>query len=290
MTTVNEMNRLLLSRVRTFWRRYKKNRLAVVGLFIFLFFLFIAIFASIIAPFNPFKIGPDSLQPPSSKYLLGTDDLGRDILSGVLIGSRVSLTVGIFAAAISTIIGVAIGALSGYYGGVFDELVMRITEIFQVIPRFFLAIVVIALFGASIWNLIFVISITSWPLTTRLVRAEFLSLKEREFVIAAMTLGTSDLNIIFGEILPNAIAPIVVNASLQVASAIVIESGLGFLGLSDPNVISWGYMLNNAQRFLSLGIWWMIIPPGISILLVIFALNVMGDGLNDALNPRLKEK
>lgn len=272
-----------------FWKKYKRNKAAVFGLLIVLFFILLAIISPVISTFKPLTTGNDSFFKPGSKYLMGTDDLGRDIFSGVLYGSRVSIVVGLLAALTSTLIGILIGSLSGYYGGLIDDLLMRLTEFFQVIPRFFLALVIIALFGSSIWNIIIVIGILSWPITARLVRVEFLSLKEREFIEGAKAIGVSDLKIILRHILPNATPPIIVSGSLQIARAILLEAGLSFLGLGDPNQISWGVMLYNAQRFLRHA-WWTATFPGIAIFLVVLGFNLMGDGLNDALNPKQKGK
>lgn len=276
-------------RLVQFWNRYKKNRAAVVGLAIVCCFVLIALLAPSIAPNKPFSLVADRFIPPSEKYPMGTDDLGRDVFSGVMYGSRVSLLVGFMAAATSTLIGTMIGAFSGYHGGKADSILMRLTEVFQVVPRFFMALILVALFGASVWNVIFVIGILSWPVTARLVRAEYLSLKEREFIEAARALGMGHLGIVFSEILPNALPPIIVNSSLQVGSAILTEAGLSFLGLGDPSMISWGYMLNNAQRFLRQA-WWMASFPGAAIFLTVLGLNLVGDGLNDAFNPKLKER
>lgn len=273
--------------MREFWRRYRRNRAAVLGIGIVLFFGGLALFAPLLAPFNPLATGKDSFQRPDSRYLMGTDDLGRDLFSGVLSGARTSLLVGVLAALTSTLIGVVVGAFAGYYGGMIDDLLMRITEFFLVIPRFFLVLVIVALFGSSIWNVILVIGILSWPMTARLVRVEFLSLKEKEFVEASRAAGATDLRIILRHILPNATPPIVVSGSLQIARAILLEAGLSFLGLGDPNQMSWGVMLYNAQRFLRHA-WWTALFPGIAIFLVVMGFNLVGDGLNDALNPKQK--
>ena len=275
--------------MKTFWEKYKRNRSALFGLYLVLFFVAMAILSSWIAPFAPLTIGKDSFHPPDLTYLMGTDDLGRDLLSGVLWGSRVSLMVGLLAALTSTLIGVIVGSLSGYYGGAVDDLLMRITEFFLVIPRFFLVLIIVALFGNSIWNIIFVIGILSWPVTARLVRAEFLSLREKEFVEGVRAIGASDLRIILYHLLPNATPPIVVSGSLQIARAILMEAGLSFLGLGDPNQVSWGVMLYNAQRFLRHA-WWTATFPGLAIFLVVMSFNLVGDGLNDALNPKQKGK
>jgi peptide/nickel transport system permease protein len=275
--------------MRDFWKKYKRNRAAVFGLYLVLFFMLLAVLSPVIAPFKPLSIGKDSFHKPDVTYLMGTDDLGRDLFSGVLWGARVSISVGLLAALTSTLIGVIIGAIAGYYGGFVDDLLMRITEFFLVIPRFFLVLVIVALFGNSVWNIIIVIGILSWPVTARLVRVEFLSLREKEFVEGVRAVGASDLRIILDHILPNATPPIVVSGSLQIARAILMEAGLSFLGLGDPNQISWGVMLYNAQRFLRHA-WWTATFPGLAIFLVVMGFNLVGDGFNDALNPKQKGK
>jgi len=275
--------------MRDFWIKYRRNRAAVFGMYVVTFFILMAILAAWIAPFRPLSIGKESFQKPSRTYLMGTDDLGRDLFSGVLWGARVSIMVGLLAALTSTIIGVIIGALAGYYGGVIDDVLMRITEFFLVIPRFFLVLVIVALFGNSIWNIIIVIGILSWPVTARLVRVEFLSIREKEFIESARAVGASDFRIILTHILPNATPPIVVSGSLQIARAILMEAGLSFLGLGDPNQISWGVMLYNAQRFLRHA-WWTATFPGLAIFLIVMGFNLVGDGFNDALNPKQKGK
>jgi len=275
--------------MRDLWKKYKKNRAAVFGLILIGLFVSIAVLAPLLAPFEPLRTGKDSFQRPGSRYLLGTDDLGRDIFSGVLWGARTSIMVGLLAALTSTVVGVTAGALAGYYGGGLEDILMRVTEFFLVIPRFFLVLVIVALFGNSIWNVIFVIGILSWPVTARLVRVEFLSIREREYVEGARAIGASNLRIMFSHILPNATSPIVISGSLQIARAILMEAGLSFLGLGDPNQISWGVMLNNAQRFLRYA-WWTAVFPGMGIFLVVMGFNLVGDGLNDALNPRQKGK
>jgi len=275
--------------MRDLWKKYRRNRAAVFGLFVIVVFILFALLAPFLAPSDPLSTGKDSFHKPDSSYLMGTDDLGRDIFSGVLWGARTSIMVGLLAALTATVIGVIIGALSGYYGGVTDDILMRITEFFLVIPRFFLVLVIVALFGSSIWNVIIVIGILSWPVTARLVRVEYLSIKEKEFVEGARAIGASDFRIILSHILPNATPPIIVSGSLQIARAILLEAGLSFLGLGDPNQISWGVMLYNAQRFLRYA-WWTATFPGIAIFLVVMGFNLIGDGLNDALNPKQKGK
>lgn len=276
--------------VRKFWRRYKRNRAAVAALVILIFFMFVAVLAPLISPYDPWQIDKiTKLSPPSAKHPMGTDELGRDILSRTINGSRASLFIGLLAAATSTVIGVLIGAISGYYGGIIDTLAMRITELFQTIPRIFLLLILAALFGPSIWNIVFAIGILSWPSTARLLRAEFMRLREYEFVEAARSLGDKDVSIVFSEILPNALAPVIVNTSFQVAGAILLEAGLSFLGLGDPEVISWGVMMYYGRDLIRTA-WWLTVFPGLALFVVSLGFNVFGDGLNDALNPRLRKR
>lgn len=277
--------------LRSFWLRYRKNRLSVAGIIITFFLVGIGILAPIIARYDPLTLGEKTFVPPTltwdgRDHIFGTDDLGRDTFSGVVFGIRVSLIIGSLAVAVSILIGIPLGAISGYYGGRIDDALMRVTELFLVIPTFFLAMLFVTLFGSTIWNIIISIGIVSWPATARLVRGQFLSLKERDFVEASRALGASDLTIVFREILPNAMSLIIINSSLLVPSMILTEAGLSFLGLGDPNVMSLGSMINNAQRFVSLG-WWMAVFPGLAIFTIALALNLMGEGLNEVLNPRL---
>lgn len=269
-----------------FWYRFSQNKLGVVGLAIILFIISLGILTPFIAPFPPLRTGTgDPFESPNSEHLFGTDNLGRDILSEILWGSRTALLVGISTMLTSVAIGVLIGALAGYYGGRIDDLLTGITTIFQVLPSLVLALVFVAVFGSDLWIVIIVISMVSWPSTARLMRTEVMSLKERDFVLAARSIGFNDRKIIFSEIMPNAIPPIVVNASVRVAVAILIEAGLSFLGLSDPHVSSWGRMISNAKRFLQIS-WEMSIFPGSALAITALGWNLLGEGMNDALNPK----
>lgn len=251
----------------------------------------VALFAPAIAQFPPLQtaVGP-AFAVPGVPYFMGTDDLGRDVFSGVVHGARVSLGVGFVAATASAFIGVVMGMAAGYFGGRIDVALMRVTEVFFVIPMVFLAILLVAFFGSGISSVILVIVILSWPATARLVRGQVLSLKEREFVKAARVLGEGHLFIMFREILPNTLAPIIVNGSIQMAQAIVVEAGLSFLGLGDQNLTSWGVMLFRSQRFLMQEAWWTFVFPGLALFLTVLALNVLADSLNNILNPRTRHR
>jgi peptide/nickel transport system permease protein len=270
------------------WRRYKRSRAAFASLMVLLAIIMLAIIGPLLTPYGPFGIVGSPLLPPSLQHPFGTDDIGRDVFSQLVYGARISLLIASLATLTSLSIGVVIGVFAGFFGGKTDALLMRVTELFQVVPRFFLALTLIAVFGTTIWNIIIVIGLTSWPRAARLVRAEFLSLRTREFVDAARVLGSSNLNLMFDEILPNAMPPVIISASLEIGNAITLESGLSFLGLGDPRAFSWGRMLGNAQPFLRVA-WWMAVFPGLAIAFTVLALNLIGDGLNDALNPKLRE-
>ncbi len=269
------------------WRRFKRSSSGVFGLVVVALLALTAIFAPILAPFDPHSTSRAAFAAPfAAGHFLGTDNLGRDILSQVIWGSRVSLIVGLAAAATATLIGVLVGALAGYLGGWFDELLMRVTEFFQVIPRFVLALIVVAFFGSGLVNLILVIGLLSWPQTARLVRSQYLSHKTLPYVDAGRALGMRNARIMFLQILPNVMGPILVVASLDVAQAILLEASLGFFGLGDPNLTSWGGMLNSAQTFIRRA-WWMSVFPGIGITLAVLGFNLFGDGLTEAYDPRL---
>jgi peptide/nickel transport system permease protein len=274
--------------MRIFWRRFKRNRLGIAGLIVVVILFFIAIAAPVISPYNPNEIDRTHiLEPPGAGHPLGTDDLGRDLLSRMIYGSRISLSVGFVAVGIATIVGIFFGAIAGYYGGWIDRIIMRFVDIMLSIPTFFLILAVIAFVGPSIWNIMIVIGLTSWMGVARLVRAEFLSLKEREFVLAERALGAGNMRIIFSHILPNSMAPVFVSAVLGVAAAILVESALSFLGIGvQPPTPSWGNILTLGKDNIEIA-WWLSVFPGLAILITVLAYNLVGEGLRDALDPRL---
>ncbi|MDP3984185.1 MAG: ABC transporter permease [Acidimicrobiia bacterium] len=244
-----------------------------------------AVGAGALAPYDPFDpIGP-SLDPPSASYVMGTDALGRDLFSGVLFGARTSLSVAAAVGLIVLVIGVIVGTVAGYRGGWVDDVLMRLTEVFQVLPRFFLALIVIALFGPGIDRLVLVLGFTSWAMLARVVRAEVLTLKEREFIEASIATGASPARIVVREIIPNVLPSVTVVLALLLAQVMLLEASLGFLGLGDPNVISWGYLAGQAQRFLRVA-WWLSVFPGAAILVAVLGLNLVGDALTDSFGGR----
>lgn len=246
-----------------------------------------AALASFAYPDDPFQIVGRPFQPPLGEFPLGTDMLGRDLAAGVLYGARTTLLVGVVATLIASLVGVTIGGLAGYFGGRLDSALMRFTELFQTIPFFLFAILLVAVMGPSIGSVVLAIAVVSWPPMARLVRGEFMSLRNREFVQACVSMGMSHVRIIVLHILPNTVSSIIVTGSLMVASAILIESGLSFLGLSDPNTMSWGFIIGSGRTVLRTA-WWICAVPGVAILLTVMAINLVGDGFNDALNPRLR--
>ena len=273
-----------------FLRRFSRNKGAVIGLVVLLAVILLALLAPILYPDSPWEIaGPPFRRPLEMGFLLGTDTLGRDVAAGIAHGARVTLLLSLVSTVVALTIGVVLGAVAGYHGGVIDDIVMRFTEFFQTIPNFILLVVLVAIFTPSITSIVVAIGTVSWPPLARIVRGEFLSLRSREFVQAAHVLGQSSPRIIFGEILPNSLSPVIVSASLMVATAVLLESALSFLGLGDPNLMSWGYMIG-ASRTVIRHAWWISFFPGVAIALTVLALNLVGEGLSDALNPRLARK
>jgi peptide/nickel transport system permease protein len=275
----------------SFFKRFARNKGALIGLIILLLVIAAAILAPYFYPTSPWRMVTRPFLPPMEMdgYWLGTDALGRDVAAGVMHGARVSLLIGLVSTVTALLIGVPIGALAGYFGGIIDDALMRFTEFFQTIPAFALAIVIVAILQPSLYSIVLAIAIVSWPPVARLVRGEVLSLRSREYVQAAVVIGQSTPRIIFTQVLPNTIAPITVMASLMVASAILLESALSFLGLGDPNMMTWGYMIG-AGRTRLIAAWWISFFPGVAIFLTVLALNLVGEGLNDALNPRLSQE
>jgi peptide/nickel transport system permease protein len=273
-----------------FWGRLKRNRLAVSGLTLVVAMFAVAILASWLAPYDPNSINlKQVLMPPSPAHLLGTDTLGRDVLSRIIFGAQVSLLVGFVAVGISSLIGMLVGALAGYYGGLIDQILMRLVDLMLCFPVFFLILAVIAVLGPSIWNIMVIIGFTSWMGVARLVRAELLSLKERDFVAAARALGASDARIIWRHLLPNALTPVMVSATLGVAGAILVESALSFLGLGvQPPTPSWGNILTAGYGNMEIA-WWLSVFPGLAILVTVLSYNLLGEGIREAIDPRLKE-
>ncbi len=277
------------TQLKSFWRHFRRNRLSVGGLIFILLIFLIAGFAHLVSPYDPGKTDVAlKLKQPSLEHFLGTDHLGRDVFSRMLFGSRVSLSVGFVAVAISILIGIFVGAVSGYYRGWPDSVLMRFVDMMLCFPSFFLILTVVALLGPSLLNVMVVIGVTSWMGTSRFVRAEFLSLRERDFVQAARSLGVRNSRIIFKHVLPNALAPVFVTATLDVASAILVEAGLSFLGFGvQPPAPSWGNILTEGRAFI-FDAWWLTVFPGLAILITVLSFNLLGEGLRDALDPRLR--
>lgn len=277
--------------MREFLRRFVRNKAAVAGILILLAVVVMALLAPLLYPDSPWDMVTEPFLAPGADrtHPLGSDMMGRDLAAGIFHGARVSLLIGIVATLVALSVGVAIGAIAGYYGGWVDNLLMRVTELFQTIPAFIFAIVLVSIFQPSVTSIVLAIGTVSWPPVARLTRGEFLTLRSREFVQACITVGMGDLRIIVRHILPNALAPIIVTGSLMVATAILTEAGLAFLGLGDPNVMSWGTIIGAGREVLRTAAYVTAIP-GIAILLTVLALNLVGEGLNDALNPKLKNR
>jgi len=268
---------------------FLRNPSAMAGALLLLVLSGVAIFADVLFPGDPLDMVAMPLLEPGqeAEFPLGSDSLGRDVAAGIAHGARVTLMTGAIAAVISLFIGVLVGSLAGYFGGWLEDILVRVTEVFQTIPSFLLVIVLVVIGEPSVSTIILAIGLASWPVIARVVRAEFRSLREADFVLAARSQGFSNLRIIFQEILPNALPPVIVTTSVIVASAILIESGLSFLGMGDPNVVSWGSMIGEGREQLRTA-WYLTALPGVFIVLTVMSLNLVGDGLNDAFNPRLR--
>ncbi|PYM74146.1 MAG: peptide ABC transporter permease [Candidatus Rokuibacteriota bacterium] len=277
--------------MRPFWRALRRNQLALAGGVVVVFVAVLALLAPIIAPMDPNRYDVKKiLDAPSGLHPLGTDQLGRDVLSRMLYGARVSLAVGFVSVGIATAIGIALGSLAGYHGGLTDAMVMRLVDLMLVFPRFFLLLAVLGFLRPSIWTIMAVIGLTGWMSVARLVRAEFLSLREREFVLWSQSIGASAFRIIWRHILPNAIAPVLVAITLGVPAAILAESGLSFLGLGvQPPHATWGNILSEGKDAIEIG-WWLSVYPGLAILVTVLSYNLLGEGIRDALDPRLRQR
>ncbi|MFH1904277.1 MAG: ABC transporter permease [bacterium] len=272
-----------------FLHKFKQNKLALFGIVIIFAMFFVGIFAPVLSPYNPNRINVDDifLSPFQNNHILGTDGLGRDVLSRIIWGTRVSIKVGFVATGISIIIGILIGSIAGYYGRMVDSVLMRFVDMMLCFPSFFLILSVVAITKPCITNIMIIIGLTSWMGIARLVRGEFLSLKEREFTQAAKIMGASNMRIIFRHILPNAMAPVYVAATFGIAGAILTESALSFLGLGvQPPTSSWGNLLSTGKSTIEFA-WWITAFPGLAILITVLSYNLLGEGLRDILDPRL---
>lgn len=271
------------------WERFRSSPAGIASAFVLAALLFMAIFGNLLLAHSPHASVGKAFQPPSFQFLMGTDQLSRDVLSRWVAGVRISMMIGMGAASLSLVIGVIVGAIAGFMGGVVDAILMRIADIVLTIPMIVLGMALAAFLGASVTNMIIIIAALSWPRSTRVVRSEFLTIRERDFVLAAEGVGSSKLWIIFREVLPNVIPTILVNWSYEVGRAIIMEASLSFLGMGDPEAGSWGIMLQDAQRFLRRA-WWMSVFPGLGIAITVISANVLGEALNDAFNPKLQER
>lgn len=272
-------------------RQYARNRGALVGTIILTLFVLAALFADLLYPVNPLRIvGRPELWPFENwRFPLGTDSMGRDIAAMIVHGARTTLLIGLAASLAATVIGLTVGAVAAWFGGWVDEIMMRITELFQIIPNVVFILTVVSILGPSFVNIIIAVGLISWPPVARLTRAEFLTYKNREFVQACVSMGMKDFRILFAEIMPNAIPPVVVLSSLIVAGAILYESVVSFLGLGDPNIASWGRLVGEGRTLIRTS-WYLCAVPGLAIMLMVLSLNLIGDGLNDVLNPKMRDR
>ena len=272
------------------WEMFRRNHAAMAALIVLSLIIIIAIIGPYIYPTDPFDMVWAPFSPPGvDGFILGTDYLGRDLMASLIHGARVSIVIGVAAAFMSVFIGVTVGALAGFYRGWVEEVLMRITEFFQVLPTLLFSMVIVALFGASLPMITVAIGIVSWTAVARITRSEFLRIRELEYVTASRASGAKNGKLMFQIILPNALPPIIVQAALMVGSAILFEAGLSFLGLTDPNVVSWGQVIGSNRQYI-LDASYTVTIPGIAIFVTVLAISLVGDGLNDALNPKLRQR
>ena len=289
-TSVEPLTVKPVSPMRQTARIFLSNASAMAGLVVLIVIALVTIFGPILYTIDPTDVVWRPFTPPGqSQFILGTDYVGRDILAGLIQGGRITLTIGLTAAALTVLIGVSVGALAGYYRGWVDNVLMRVTEFFQVLPYLLIAMVVVMLFKATILTTAIAIGMVSWTGTARLTRAEFLRLREMDYVKAERAIGARDSRLIWQVILPNAAPPLIVSATLNIGSAILFSAGLSFLGLSDPNKMSWGRMIGESRLYI-LETWWAVTFPGLAIFITVLAISLVGDGLNDALNPKLRRR
>ncbi len=278
-----------MSVIKKYYRAMEGNRALKGGLILLTILILIAVLAPFLEPYGAKKLSDDVLMAPCQAHWLGTDDLGRDVYSMLIEGSRVSLTVGIIAAMITAVIGVIFGAVAGYFGGAADKIMNEIINIFMMLPTFFLVLIIVALFGSSMLNVMIVIGLTSWPSNARLMRAQAMSLRERTFVRSAEAIGESRFSIIFRYIIPNGIFPVIANTTMNIGGAILTEASLSFLGLGDPNVVSWGQMINQGRGYIVNG-WWVAAFAGLAILLIVLIFYLIGDGITAQMNPKTRRR
>lgn len=272
------------------WEMFTRNHAAIVGLIVLILITIGAVFGPMLYPTDPFDMVWAPFSPPGQDgFLLGTDYLGRDLVAMILNGARVSLIIGLSAAVVTILIGVTVGALAGFYRGIVEEILMRVTEFFQVLPTLLFSMVIVALFGASLPMITIAIGVVSWTAVARITRSEFLRIRELEYVMASRASGAKNMKLMFRVILPNALPPIIVQSALMVGSAILFEAGLSFLGLTDPNVVSWGQIIGSNRQYI-LDASYTVTIPGLAIFVTVLAISLVGDGLNDALNPKLRQR
>ena len=278
---------LLMSKIKKFFKLSWRNPQMRVGLILLLILIFLAVFGPVLAPYDPKALTGDLLAAPGERgYFLGTDGLGRDLLSEILYGTRTSLKIGIIAAMISAVIGTTVGGIAGYYGGVIDKILNEVMNIFLMIPSFFLILLIVAIFGSSMVNVMIVIGLTSWVGNARLMRAQAISLKNRTFILSARATGESRSSILWKHIIPNGLFPIIANTTMNISGAILSEAGLAFVGLGDPNVISWGQIINAGKTYLPKS-WWITTFSGMMVVFTVLTFYLIGDGLSKILSPKM---